>query len=278
MTFYSFYYWQIADFRCSISADDPGVASIDVNQGSLLNNHGVKYALSATDTNIGISQSTVMFTAIQKALGITTQLEPNSSKEILFSFDDGPDPLVTGRILDALDSIDAKAVFFVVGNRIPKAEHMLTEILERGHLLGNHSFAHWLGKPPSFASYMADLQQCQQRIFDVCGYMPFLYRPPLGVVTLATITCAHKLNLQIYKWSVDTEDWRLRNDLAAQKQGIEFSSKVTQQDIILMHDNNIHTPVMLQQMLPRLSDSDFDMRSFVHRHTNGGQALAPGIS
>jgi len=212
-----------------------------------------------------------MFTAIQMLLGIRIKLEADSTKQILLSFDDGPHPLVTGRILDELDTIKAKAVFFVVGNRIPKAEHMLTEILARGHLLGNHSFAHWLGKPPSSEVYLADLQLCQQRIFDACGYLPFLYRPPLGVVTLATVTSAQRLNLQIYKWSLDTNDWRLRDDTQARSQGIDISSNVKSRDVILMHDDNFHTPVMLKQILPRLADSEFDMCSFVNRHTSGGQ-------
>lgn len=208
-----------------------------------------------------------MLTAIQKALGIKTRIESASNKEVLFTFDDGPDPVVTGKVLDLLDASGAKAVFFVVGNRIDKAEHMLQEVLDRGHLIGNHSYTHWLGKPPSSREYFADIEKCQQRIFDACGYKPTLYRPPLGAVNMATITTARSLDLQIYKWSFDTNDWRLRDDATAQSQGAELADQVTHRDVILMHDDNVHTPIMVKEMLQRLATQQVDLSSFVSART-----------
>ena len=207
-----------------------------------------------------------MLTKIHKALGIKTQLDSASAasaKQALFTFDDGPDPTVTGSVLDVLDEVGAKAVFFVVGNRIQKAAHMLQEVLDRGHLIGNHSHSHWPGNPPALPEYLADVKNCQQRISDACGYTPTLYRPPLGAVNLATLATARKLNLDIYKWSLDTNDWRLRDDSAAKTQGIELTNQAAHRDVILMHDDNIHTPVMLREMLQRMSDQDFDLHSFV---------------
>ena len=206
-----------------------------------------------------------MLAAIQKTLGIKTRLNSGSGKEALLTFDDGPDPTVTGKVLDALDTVGAKAVFFVVGNRINKAEHMLQEVLDRGHIIGNHSYSHWLGKPPSSREYLADIEKCQQRIFDVCGYTPTLYRPPLGAVNLGTISTARKLNLEIYKWSLDTKDWRLRDDSTAQSQGIDITGQVAHRDIILMHDDNVHTPIMVNEMLQRMSEQNFNLSSFVDK-------------
>lgn len=62
-----------------------------------------------------------MLTALQKTLGIKTRLRSTSDREVLFTFDDGPHPSGTARVLDALDEVNAKAVFFVVGGRIQKA-------------------------------------------------------------------------------------------------------------------------------------------------------------
>jgi peptidoglycan/xylan/chitin deacetylase (PgdA/CDA1 family) len=209
-----------------------------------------------------------MLTVIQQALGIKTRIESDAEKEVLFTFDDGPDPLVTGKILDMLDTAGAKAVFFVVGNRIHKAEHMLREVLDRGHLIGNHSYTHWLGKPPSSArEYLADIEKCQQRIFDACGYTPVLFRPPLGAVNLATIRTARCLNLQIYKWSFDTNDWRLRDDDTARAQGTELAGKLAHRDVILMHDDNVHTPLVVEEMLRLLTSQRVDLSSFVSAKT-----------
>jgi len=206
-----------------------------------------------------------MLTAIQKALGIRTQIESTSMQEALLTFDDGPDPVVTGQVLDALDKASAKAVFFVVGNRIQKAAHMLGEVLDRGHLIGNHSYSHWLGKPPASEAYLEDVKRCQQRIFDVCGYTPTLYRPPLGAVNLATLTTARRLDMEIYKWSLDTNDWRLRDDDSALNLGTSITDQLTHRDVVLMHDDNVHTPVMVNEMLQRMKELDYDLSSFVEK-------------
>lgn len=210
-----------------------------------------------------------MLTALQKTLGIKTRLRSSSEREVLFTFDDGPHPSGTARVLDALDEVNAKAVFFVVGGRIQKAEQMLREVLNRGHLIGNHSYSHWLGSPPSSRrEYQTDIELCQQRIFDACGFKPTLYRPPLGAVNIATITTARALNLQIYKWSFDTNDWRLRDDDSARTQADELVPGISHRDVILMHDDNPHTPIMVTKMLHTLAAENYDLSSFVSRQLN----------
>ncbi|OED38094.1 hypothetical protein AB833_20585 [Chromatiales bacterium (ex Bugula neritina AB1)] len=205
-----------------------------------------------------------MINMMQRALGIRKQLEPVAGNPVLLTFDDGPDPIVTGKVLNLLDEYNAKAVFFVVGDRIGKAPYMLTEVLQRGHIIGNHSHCHWLDKPPGLTEYLADLKQCQSRIYDVCGYTPTLYRPPLGAITVAAILAARRLNFELCKWSLDTNDWRMRDDHSAHNRGLEAAGEIQPCDILLMHDNNRHTPVLLQAMLSKMQESDFDLTSFVN--------------
>src|SRR5665213_488321 len=79
---------------------------------------------------------------VAKRLGGAVDSIEGCSNSILFTFDDGPHPDVTPRILSLLERYKARAVFFVVGARIPRAPHVLRTILEQGHALGNHSFSH----------------------------------------------------------------------------------------------------------------------------------------
>lgn len=66
----------------------------------------------------------------------------NAGKEVWLTIDDGPSPAHTMRILEVLDRFDARATFFVIGRNAEKHPHLITEILARGHALGNHSYTH----------------------------------------------------------------------------------------------------------------------------------------
>lgn len=174
---------------------------------------------------------------------------------VLLTFDDGPDPTVTPQILDLLDQYCTRAVFFIAASRIHKAPELLPEVLRRGHLLGNHTYTHWLGKPPGFREYKADLQRAQDEIAHHSGVVPALFRPALGQLTIASLMAARSLNLTYTRWSLDSGDWQMRDDQKAREQGHNLSRVVIANDIILMHDDNPHTPTLLKRFLESLPES-----------------------
>jgi len=187
--------------------------------------------------------------AFAARLGIIS-LAPSHDHSVVLTFDDGPDPEVTPKVLDLLDLYGFKAVFFVVGNRIPKAPNLLREIVERGHQLGNHSYSHWMASPPGYRAYAADLQRCQAVIEDRCGIAPDVFRPPLGEVAPASLLAARRLRLRYVLWSIDSGDWRLRDSSIAEEAGRTLAAAVKPRDVVLMHDDNPHTPTLLSNLLP----------------------------
>ena len=102
------------------------------------------------------------------------------SDGILLTFDDGPDPNVTLAVLDLLRQYEAKAIFFICGRRIENAPEMLARIVAEGHVLGNHSFAHWKrpDTPGGWKEYANDLKKCDEAIAEYIPEPVKLFRAP----------------------------------------------------------------------------------------------------
>jgi len=178
----------------------------------------------------------------------------------LLTFDDGPDPKVTPGVIDRLDRYGARAVFFVVGHRIHRAPWLLQEVLDRGHTLGNHSFRHVNGRQPGFLEYRRDLHKCQKAIRQQCGFQPWLFRPPCGILSLAAIIAPWTMGLRTVTWSVDLEDWRCRRAEEASLLGEQLGNLVRAGDIVLLHDDNPCVLDLLDAFLPVVVGRQINLR------------------
>jgi peptidoglycan/xylan/chitin deacetylase (PgdA/CDA1 family) len=194
---------------------------------------------------------------IDAAFGRRRRLnEPGS---VLLTFDDGPDPNVTPGVLDRLKAFEARAVFFVVGSRIPNAPHLLQRIVDEGHLLGNHTFMHQLDRDPDPVTYYRDVQKCQQAIAELVGQEPRLFRAPMGRSSAGALFAPRLLNLRQVLWSADSQDWRLRSAEGAAAAAERLCAEVSAGDIVLMHDDNPWVLTVLDTLLPHLRARGFDL-------------------
>lgn len=110
------------------------------------------------------------------------------NKCIYLTFDDGPNPYVTLKILDVLDEFKVKATFFLIGQNIKKFPRIAKEIYSRGHILGNHSFSHSMFFV--FCSPKAQKAQAQkvEDLLKDIGIKPCLYfRPPNAICSNTTL-------------------------------------------------------------------------------------------
>ncbi len=103
-------------------------------------------------------------------------------KIIAITFDDGPDPIQTPKVLKVLREKHIPACFFCIGNKIKGNEELLRQIIKEGHRIGNHSFSH-SGYFPlyTFKRMCHDLITCQQELEKVTGQPVRWFRPPFGV-------------------------------------------------------------------------------------------------
>lgn len=137
---------------------------------------------------------------LRPLFGRITWRVKTESRLIYLTFDDGPVPEVTPRVLDILDSYGWKATFFCVGENVHKYPELYQEILRRGHHVGNHSYNHVRGFRLSTLEYVANVKKASELIDSK------LFRPPHGRIKLSQIK-ALRNDYQIIMWDVISYDY-----------------------------------------------------------------------
>jgi peptidoglycan/xylan/chitin deacetylase (PgdA/CDA1 family) len=196
---------------------------------------------------------------VLRALGVVQRLPAGAADSVLLTFDDGPRADVTPRVLDRLRDHGARAVFFVVGDRIGSGGPILRRALAEGHRIGNHTYSHPLGRTPTLLPYLRDVAKCQQTVVALTGQKPTLFRPPLGSITPATLLAPRLMGLTTVRWSVDLGDWRLRTQEDAVECGERLDQATRPRDILLLHDDNPCVLAVLDCLLPLLKRRGFDL-------------------
>ena len=123
-----------------------------------------------------------------------------SEKVIYLTFDDGPNPEVTPRVLDILDEFEAKATFFCVGENVMKYPEIYQEVKHRGHAVGNHTFNHVKGTEKTVKEYVDNVGKAHEYIHSK------LFRPPHGRITLSQVNKL-KADFKIIMWDFITYDF-----------------------------------------------------------------------
>lgn len=178
--------------------------------------------------------------------------------KIALTFDDGPHPRLTERILDILDHYQTRATFFMVGQNILNYPDTAREVIRRGHEVGNHSFSHHRIPTLGKEAIEAEIEKCEDALEELCEYRAHLFRPPQGAVNAYVEGCTERGDYTLVLWSLDTRDWECKSrDQIVE----EVLSKVQPGDIILMHDyigTKSQTPEALEIILPKLLERGFE--------------------
>ncbi|HGF7251389.1 TPA: polysaccharide deacetylase family protein [Enterococcus faecium] len=169
-----------------------------------------------------------------------------SSKTIALTFDDGPNPSTTPKLLEVLKQKDIHATFFVLGENVSQNEQLLKKEVQDGHQIGSHTFSHKDLAGLSDQEISAEITQTDNAILKAIGKKPAYVRPPYGSITKKG---AGIINRPMIEWSVESKDWQSR-----QKEKILQQVKSTVYDgaIILLHDIYPETvdavPVLIDEL------------------------------
>ena len=159
---------------------------------------------------------------------------PTDARGVALTFDDGPDPKTTTRVLDALDEANAKATFFVIGQKAEKHPEVIKDIIARGHTVGLHSYAHdrlFAMRGPG--RWRADLKRGIEALEKITGERPRLFRPPIGHTNPHVSGVLLELGLVVVGWSVSARDG-IAGDVAGVTRRV--LGGVSDGAIVLMHD------------------------------------------
>ena len=136
--------------------------------------------------------------------GVTYQLM-GKEKIVALTFDEGPHPIYTPQILDILDQYQAKATFFMIGNRMEQYPDIVRDVSARGHLIANHTYTHPYNlRTLSPEKLKWEVDQCQQNMQTIAGQNTYLFRPPRGILNQEIIKIVQDKGYTIVLWGICT--------------------------------------------------------------------------
>jgi peptidoglycan/xylan/chitin deacetylase (PgdA/CDA1 family) len=177
--------------------------------------------------------------------------------EIALTIDDGPDPLVTPRVLDLLDRYAVRATFFCVGEKAAQYPELCRDIVRRGHAVENHSQHHRHHfSVMGLGGMMRELQAAQDTLYTITGQRPLFFRAPAGLRNPFLEPVLSRLGLRLATWSARGFDTRVGD---AQRVKAKLLQGLKAGAILLLHDGNAArttngVPVILE-VLPEVLDA-----------------------
>jgi peptidoglycan/xylan/chitin deacetylase (PgdA/CDA1 family) len=132
---------------------------------------------------------------------------PVDGSRIALTFDDGPTPGVTDRILDELKQRGLHATFFMIGQRVVISPDLARRVLAEGHVVANHTLTHAKLTELPDAQAAREIERAQAVFAEVLNHRPVWFRPPFGFLRPSQLPLVHNQGMQTVMWSIDTRDW-----------------------------------------------------------------------
>jgi len=201
--------------------------------------------------------------------------QTDQARKLALTFDDGPNPAITPKLLDLLDRYHARATFFLVGKYVRASPALVKEIQARGHLLGNHTETH----PNLFfcgpEETRAELLRCSEAIGQATWEEPRWFRPPFGFRSPWLGAIVQRQRMRMVMWTLIPGDWRQKpsewliermKPIAAHAQNLPPKNRPLPQhptgDVLCLHDGHYARPsadrtctlAALEFWLPRWRD------------------------
>ncbi len=180
---------------------------------------------------------------------------PSDRKILYLTFDDGPTPFITEKVLELLDEYKAKATFFCIGKNIEQHPGIFNLIKEKGHHIGSHTYSHlngWKSKTEEYINdYMKGRELSQSNLF----------RPPYGRILLKPLQVIQKQD-KVIMWDILSKDYD--NDLSPEEVYANVTRNLGPGSIIVFHDNEKaknNLLVVLPRILVYLSQQGYALEA-----------------
>ena len=185
---------------------------------------------------------------------LATVKEKLGKKRIALSFDDGPRPETTPRVLEILKKYNAHATFYIVGSHVEGNESIIKQIVAEGHELGNHSYSHPLLPKKSADEVYKEVHNTSDLIAKASGGLrPMSLRPPYGGFDKMV---AEQAGIAIVNWSIDSLDWKYRD---AAKTIEHIKENAHNGGILLMHDIHEESVEALPTIIEYLQAEGYEL-------------------
>lgn len=170
---------------------------------------------------------------------------------VAMTFDDGPHPTHTPRLLDMLREQKARATFYLIGNRVAEWPKLAARIADEGHEIGNHSWSHPDLSGYGDAAMYAQIDRTTMAIWQATGRPPVTFRPPYGAFTKRQRGMLHaSRRMPTILWDVDPRDWKRPGAATVSARIVKGAH---QGSIVLSHDIHKGTVDAMPETLAKLA-------------------------
>lgn len=169
----------------------------------------------------------------------------NKGKRICLTFDDGPHPIYSRQIMDLLAQYNIKATFFVTGQNIERNPEIAKQIVQKGHVLGNHTYSHKILPTVLKDDRILEIMKCQRLIDGLQQSSVKLFRPPQGLIFPSDYIYLLRNDFRLMLWNVDSKDHlptKINNSCL-----LQLPSK---NNIVLFHDDSSVCVDLLKNLIP----------------------------
>lgn len=188
--------------------------------------------------------------------------------ELIFTFDDGPNPKTTPAVLDALAKHHIKAIFFMVGDRVDGTSKKVPEILARimadGHIIATHTMHHLDLCRKNRDTAAHDIDDGREAIEKASGQRTVWFRTPYGVRCAQVEELLAERGLDHFHWDLDPQEWKHHDAVKAVKYVENQLGKMTGRNVLLMHDIQQATVKALPEILDWI-DAENARRKEAHK-------------
>ena len=177
---------------------------------------------------------------------------PRKDNKVYLTFDDGPHPEHTPRLLDELGRLGVKATFFVVGRQVIRYPALVARMAAEGHTVANHTFLHSDLRVMSAAETVFGAEEMRKLLGVLLGRDVRLYRPPRGKIGAGHALGLWRAGYTIVLWSADARDWACQSAEPVRKWAREYPFRGG--DIVLMHDRLPYAAEALPDLIARAGE------------------------
>jgi len=164
------------------------------------------------------------------------------SNTVFLTFDDGPVPGVTDKVLDLLKEYNQKATFFCVGTNAQNFPELILRIISEGHSIGNHTLSHLNGWKTNKIKYINNWKACNDVLFSITNNSVKYFRPPYGKINIVSIPYILKTQ-KIIMWDVLSMDFK--NEMTTENCYNSIIKNQKTGSIIVLHDSIKCNKIML---------------------------------
>ena len=172
----------------------------------------------------------------QRLLTRGPRCAPTAPPRLALTFDDGPHPIHTARLLDALQAAGAAATFFVIGKEAERYPNLIRRMVQEGHEVANHTWTHSEPAKTTPAEFLAEVRRTDELLIELTGRIPLSMRPPKGELNWTKLCGLWRQEKTVSLWSADPKDYRMNDAGEMALWCARYQPR--DGDVVLLHDNH----------------------------------------